>query len=204
MRPVAISTISASKSSKVDRHTTLTVLSAQFIRWRRLATTAIVASLAMGSKRMGCFTAAIIVRNRVALPTWSIEYNSSAGANSCLARPVQRRDELTVNRATQAAIHELKQSGRFRESSRKRKDNYMQLNEAIDNNLAWATKRAEQDPIFFERLARGQKPSIVYIGCSDSRVIGIHLQQPCPQVELKLASWLAYQRLERLTPAGSA
>ena len=46
----------------------------------------------------------------------------------------------------------------------------MKLNEAIDNNLAWATKRVEEDPMFFKRLARGQKPSILYIGCSDSRV----------------------------------
>ena len=46
----------------------------------------------------------------------------------------------------------------------------MQLNEAIENNLAWATKRIEEDAGFFNRLARGQKPSILYIGCSDSRV----------------------------------
>ena len=46
----------------------------------------------------------------------------------------------------------------------------MQLNEAIENNMAWATKRFEDDPLFFKRLARGQKPSILYIGCSDSRV----------------------------------
>lgn len=46
----------------------------------------------------------------------------------------------------------------------------MQLNEAIENNRAWATKRIDEDPTFFKRLARGQKPSILYIGCSDSRV----------------------------------
>ena len=46
----------------------------------------------------------------------------------------------------------------------------MQLNEAIENNLAWAAKRVEEDPMFFKRLARSQKPSILYIGCSDSRV----------------------------------
>ena len=46
----------------------------------------------------------------------------------------------------------------------------MQLNEAIENNLAWAAKRVEEDPTFFKELARGQKPSILYIGCSDSRV----------------------------------
>ena len=46
----------------------------------------------------------------------------------------------------------------------------MQLKEAIENNLAWAAKRVEEDPMFFKQLARGQKPSILYIGCSDSRV----------------------------------
>ncbi|MDZ4851136.1 MAG: carbonic anhydrase [Pirellulaceae bacterium] len=46
----------------------------------------------------------------------------------------------------------------------------MQLNEAIENNRAWAAKRVEEDPMFFKRLARGQKPSVLYIGCSDSRV----------------------------------
>jgi carbonic anhydrase len=46
----------------------------------------------------------------------------------------------------------------------------MQLHEAIENNASWAINRIEEDPKFFERLARGQRPSILYIGCSDSRV----------------------------------
>ena len=46
----------------------------------------------------------------------------------------------------------------------------MQLYEAIENNATWAAKRVEVDPMFFKRLACGQKPSILYIGCSDSRV----------------------------------
>jgi carbonic anhydrase len=46
----------------------------------------------------------------------------------------------------------------------------MQLNEAIENNAVWASKRVDEDPMFFKRLARGQNPSILYIGCSDSRV----------------------------------
>ena len=46
----------------------------------------------------------------------------------------------------------------------------MQLHEAIENNASWAAKRVEDDPMFFKRLASGQKPSILYIGCSDSRV----------------------------------
>ncbi len=46
----------------------------------------------------------------------------------------------------------------------------MKLHEAISNNLTWAAKRVEDDPLFFKRLACGQRPSILYIGCSDSRV----------------------------------
>lgn len=46
----------------------------------------------------------------------------------------------------------------------------MQLNEAIANNAIWAAKRLEEDPLFFKRLAHNQSPSILYIGCSDSRV----------------------------------
>ncbi len=46
----------------------------------------------------------------------------------------------------------------------------MKLNEALDNNLVWAAKRLADDPNYFKLLARGQKPSILYIGCSDSRV----------------------------------
>jgi carbonic anhydrase len=42
----------------------------------------------------------------------------------------------------------------------------MKLHEAIENNATWAAKRVEEDPMF----VRGQKPSILYIGCSDSRV----------------------------------
>jgi len=45
----------------------------------------------------------------------------------------------------------------------------MQLNEAIENNIAWAANRIEEDPMFFKRLV-GQKPSILYILSADSRV----------------------------------
>ncbi len=46
----------------------------------------------------------------------------------------------------------------------------MELSEAIENNTIWAAKRLEEDCRFFERLARDQTPSILYVGCSDSRV----------------------------------
>lgn len=40
----------------------------------------------------------------------------------------------------------------------------------LDGNKKWVKAKLEQDPEFFERLAHGQKPEILWIGCSDSRV----------------------------------
>jgi carbonic anhydrase len=38
------------------------------------------------------------------------------------------------------------------------------------NNKAWAQERKAADPEFFVRLAADQKPQVLWIGCSDSRV----------------------------------
>ena len=40
----------------------------------------------------------------------------------------------------------------------------------LDNNKEWVSKNLEKDPEFFSRLANGQQPPILWIGCSDSRV----------------------------------
>ncbi len=40
----------------------------------------------------------------------------------------------------------------------------------LDNNKEWVAKSLEKDPEFFSRLANGQQPPILWIGCSDSRV----------------------------------
>jgi carbonic anhydrase len=37
-------------------------------------------------------------------------------------------------------------------------------------NRAWSQEATARDPGFFERLARGQQPRVLWIGCSDSRV----------------------------------
>ena len=42
--------------------------------------------------------------------------------------------------------------------------------EIFENNRRWAAERIADDPHFFERMAREQKPDMLYIGCSDSRV----------------------------------
>lgn len=40
----------------------------------------------------------------------------------------------------------------------------------LENNKRWVAEKRKQDPDFFERLASGQHPEILWIGCSDSRV----------------------------------
>lgn len=44
------------------------------------------------------------------------------------------------------------------------------LPELFENNKSWAASVTEQDPAFFENLAKQQKPDILWIGCADSRV----------------------------------
>mgnify|MGYP003334407769 FL=1 len=44
------------------------------------------------------------------------------------------------------------------------------LHEVLERNRVWAETMAAQDPGFFERLSSIQTPSILWIGCSDSRV----------------------------------
>ena len=40
----------------------------------------------------------------------------------------------------------------------------------LENNRQWAARRCSEDPDFFIRLSRQQKPKYLWIGCSDSRV----------------------------------
>lgn len=43
-------------------------------------------------------------------------------------------------------------------------------NRIFDNNKRWVAEKNQTDPDFFKNLSKGQKPPILWIGCSDSRV----------------------------------
>jgi len=40
----------------------------------------------------------------------------------------------------------------------------------LDNNRIWSETKLAEDPEYFQKLAQGQKPPLLWIGCSDSRV----------------------------------
>ncbi|WP_268033863.1 carbonic anhydrase [Algoriphagus sp. PAP.12] len=46
----------------------------------------------------------------------------------------------------------------------------MDLQKIFDNNEKWIEDKTQNDPAYFENLNKGQKPEVLYIGCSDSRV----------------------------------
>ena len=53
------------------------------------------------------------------------------------------------------------------EKSERQKRGYQEL---LQGNRDWVKKELEGDPDYFEKLAAGQEPDVLWIGCSDSRV----------------------------------
>ena len=45
------------------------------------------------------------------------------------------------------------------------------LKECFEANRQWAARMRERDPGFFERLGEAQRPELLWIGCSDSRLV---------------------------------
>lgn len=45
-----------------------------------------------------------------------------------------------------------------------------ELTDLFERNRAWAERVKDDDPEFFSRLSKQQKPEILWIGCADSRV----------------------------------
>lgn len=46
----------------------------------------------------------------------------------------------------------------------------MDFTKIFENNQKWVSEKLALDPSYFKKLAQGQNPEYLYIGCSDSRV----------------------------------
>jgi carbonic anhydrase len=46
----------------------------------------------------------------------------------------------------------------------------MKFTRIFENNETWIAEKLDADPEYFKKLALGQEPEFLYIGCSDSRV----------------------------------
>jgi carbonic anhydrase len=46
----------------------------------------------------------------------------------------------------------------------------MDTKQIFENNSKWIAKQLQTDENYFDKLAKGQSPEFLYIGCSDSRV----------------------------------
>jgi len=46
----------------------------------------------------------------------------------------------------------------------------MNLEQIFENNQEWLQEKLKADKDYFKKLAEGQQPGLLYIGCSDSRV----------------------------------
>jgi carbonic anhydrase len=47
----------------------------------------------------------------------------------------------------------------------------MDLKKIFDNNEKWISQKLSKDNSYFDNLSKGQSPELLYIGCSDSRVV---------------------------------
>ena len=50
----------------------------------------------------------------------------------------------------------------------------------LESNKAWAKAQSEADPTFFEKMAAGQSPDFLWIGCADSRAPADKITQTDP------------------------
>ena len=48
--------------------------------------------------------------------------------------------------------------------------NKVYYNQLLENNKDWVASKLALDPDFFNKLAKGQQPPLLWIGCADSRV----------------------------------
>ncbi|NVB38107.1 carbonic anhydrase [Pseudenhygromyxa sp. WMMC2535] len=68
------------------------------------------------------------------------------------------------------------------------------FDEILENNRKWAAERTAADPEFFKTHAKGQRPSVLYIGCADSRV------PACTMMGLDVGDVFVHRNVANLVP----
>lgn len=56
----------------------------------------------------------------------------------------------------------------------------MNIDQIFKNNQDWVKEKLRLDPNYFQNLSEGQRPEVLYIGCSDSRVTAEELMGAKP------------------------
>ena len=56
----------------------------------------------------------------------------------------------------------------------------MDIQQIFRNNIKWVAEKLSVDEDYFKKLAEGQNPKVLYIGCSDSRVTAEELMGVAP------------------------
>jgi carbonic anhydrase len=69
---------------------------------------------------------------------------------------------MTTKKTNNSSISNISE-----ENSEKQKRAYEEL---LQGNRDWVKKETDKDPDYFNKLAAGQEPDVLWIGCSDSRV----------------------------------
>ncbi len=59
-------------------------------------------------------------------------------------------------------------------------DTEVDIGQIMRNNAAWIQEKLDLDPDYFKKLALGQSPKVLYIGCSDSRITAEEMMGASP------------------------
>ncbi|MBN1345649.1 MAG: carbonic anhydrase [Phycisphaerae bacterium] len=72
------------------------------------------------------------------------------------------------------------------------------LSQLFENNRKWAESMRARDPAYFERLAAGQSPEYLWIGCSDSRV------PPCAMLGIEPGGMFVHRNIANVVAPGDS
>lgn len=118
-------------------------------------------------------------------PLYANQHSSECSCFACLMSSRNMGSGKSVNEALKAELHKKddtvatpgspggpskKLPQPTAEDMAQLAGSHPELEDILKNNREFVKKMNEQDPTFFTKLGKGQKPKYFYIGCADSRV----------------------------------